>query len=39
MSSLTASTIVPAVTKKCAKCHGTTEGDLLEFIRYEITVK
>jgi len=32
-------TVVPAVTKKCAKCHGVKEGDLLGFIRYEIPVK
>ena len=32
-------TIVPAVTVKCAKCHGVKEGDLLGFIRYEIPVK
>jgi len=36
---LYAATIVPAVTKKCAKCHGVSEGDLLGFIRYEIPVK
>ncbi len=36
---LFAATVVPAVTKKCAKCHGTSEGDLLGFIRYEIDVK
>lgn len=32
-------TIVPAVTKKCATCHGVSQGDLLGFIRYEIPVK
>jgi hypothetical protein len=32
-------TVVPAVTQKCAKCHGTNEGDLLGFIRYEVPVK
>jgi hypothetical protein len=32
-------TIVPAVTAKCAKCHGVKEGELLGFIRYEIPVK
>ena len=36
---LRAATIVPAVTKKCAKCHGANEGDLLGFIRYEVPVK
>ena len=34
-----AATVVPAVTKKCARCHGVREGDLLGFIRYEIPVK
>ncbi len=32
-------TVVPALTNKCAKCHGVKEGDLLGFIRYEIPVK
>lgn len=32
-------TVVPAVTIKCAKCHGVKEGELLGFIRYEIPVK
>jgi hypothetical protein len=32
-------TVVPAVTVKCAKCHGVKQGDLLGFIRYEIPVK
>jgi hypothetical protein len=36
---LYAATIVPAVAKKCATCHGVKEGDLLGFIRYEIPVK
>jgi Protein of unknown function (DUF3365) len=36
---LFAATVVPAVTKKCAKCHGVSEGDLLGFIRYEIPIK
>ncbi len=36
---LRAATVVPAVTKKCATCHGAREGDLLGFIRYEIPVK
>jgi Protein of unknown function (DUF3365) len=36
---LYAATVVPAVTKKCARCHGASEGDLLGFIRYEISVK
>jgi hypothetical protein len=32
-------TVVPAVTKKCATCHGVKQGDLLGLIRYEIPVK
>jgi mono/diheme cytochrome c family protein len=36
---LYAATIVPAVMKKCATCHGVKEGDLLGFIRYELPVK
>lgn len=36
---LRVATVVPAVTKKCATCHGTKQGDLLGFIRYEIPVK
>ena len=36
---LYAATVVPAVTKKCASCHGVSEGDLLGFIRYEVPVK
>jgi len=36
---LYAATVVPAVTKKCATCHGVNEGDLLGFIRYEVPVK
>jgi hypothetical protein len=32
-------TVVPAVTAKCATCHGVKPGDLLGFIRYEIPVK
>ncbi|GAC1337384.1 MAG: hypothetical protein NVSMB14_04660 [Isosphaeraceae bacterium] len=36
---LFAATIVPAVHKKCAVCHGVKEGDLLGFIRYEVPVK
>ncbi len=36
---LFAATIVPAVTQKCASCHGTKQGDLLGFIRgYEVPV-
>ena len=36
---LFAATVVPAVAKKCATCHGVKEGALLGFIRYEIPVK
>jgi hypothetical protein len=36
---LYAATVVPAVTKKCATCHGLDEGDLLGFIRYELPIK
>lgn len=36
---LLAATIVPAVHKKCATCHGANEGDLLGFIRYEVPVR
>ena len=36
---LSAATVVPAVTKKCAKCHGVSEGDLLGFIRYEVPIR
>jgi hypothetical protein len=32
-------TVVPAVLKKCATCHGVEEGSLLGFIRYEVPVK
>ncbi|SIO65575.1 Protein of unknown function [Singulisphaera sp. GP187] len=36
---LYAATIVPAVLKRCASCHGAKEGELLGFIRYEVPVK
>jgi hypothetical protein len=36
---LRAATVVPAVTKKCAKCHGVNEGDLLGFLSYDLPVK
>ncbi|WP_406696881.1 DUF3365 domain-containing protein [Singulisphaera sp. Ch08] len=36
---LYAATLVPAVLKRCASCHGVKEGDLLGFIRYELPVK
>jgi hypothetical protein len=35
---LHAATVVPAVLKKCASCHGVEQGDLLGYIRYEIPV-
>jgi hypothetical protein len=35
---LYAATVVPAVHKKCASCHGVKEGDLLGFIRYDVPV-
>jgi len=34
-----AATVVPAVVKKCATCHGMEVGDLLGFIRYELPIK
>ncbi|MBX6313667.1 MAG: DUF3365 domain-containing protein [Isosphaeraceae bacterium] len=36
---LLAATVVPAVQKKCATCHGVEEGELLGFLRYELPVK
>ena len=36
---LRAATIVPAVLKKCATCHGVEQGDLLGFISYDVPVK
>jgi hypothetical protein len=36
---LLAATVVPAVMKKCAVCHGVKEGELLGFIRYDVPVK
>jgi hypothetical protein len=36
---LMVATMVPAVVKKCASCHGVEKGDLLGFVRYEIPVK
>jgi hypothetical protein len=36
---LQVATVVPAVTTKCATCHGVKQGELLGFIRYEIPVK
>mgnify|MGYP005852880829 CR=1 FL=1 len=36
---LLAATVVPAVHRRCAACHGVEEGDLLGFIRYEIPIR
>lgn len=36
---LLAATVVPAVHKRCAECHGVEEGDLLGFIRYEVPIR
>ncbi len=35
---LLAATIVPAVHKRCAECHGVEQGDLIGFIRYEVPI-
>jgi hypothetical protein len=36
---LRAATVVPAAVKKCAKCHGVEQGDVLGFLSYELPVK
>jgi hypothetical protein len=36
---LRVATVVPAVTRKCAKCHGVNQGDLLGFLSYDLPVK
>jgi hypothetical protein len=36
---LRVATVVPAVTQKCAKCHGVKQGDLLGFLSYDIPVR
>lgn len=36
---LRAATVVPAVMKACAGCHGKKEGDLLGTIVYELPIK
>lgn len=36
---LRVATAVPAVTKKCATCHGVKEGDPLGFLSYDLPVK
>ena len=35
---LRVATVVPAVTRKCATCHGVKEGDLLGFLSYDLPV-
>jgi hypothetical protein len=36
---LRVATVVPAVVKKCATCHGVKQGDLLGFLSYDLPVK
>jgi len=36
---LRVATAVPAVTRKCANCHGVKEGDLLGLLSYDLPVK
>jgi hypothetical protein len=36
---LRVATVIPAVTIKCAKCHGVKQGDLLGFLSYDLPVK
>jgi hypothetical protein len=36
---LRVATVLPAVTKKCATCHGVKEGDILGFLSYDLPVK
>ena len=36
---LRAATLVPAVTVKCAKCHGVNKGDMLGFLSYDVPVQ
>jgi hypothetical protein len=36
---LRVATAVPAVTKKCATCHGVKENDPLGFLSYDLPVK
>ena len=36
---LRVATVVPAVVRKCAKCHGVEKGDLLGFLSYDLPVK
>jgi hypothetical protein len=36
---LLAATVVPAVHRRCAECHGVKQGELLGFIRYEVPVR
>jgi hypothetical protein len=36
---LLVATAVPAVLRKCAKCHGVKQGDLLGFLHYDLPMK
>jgi hypothetical protein len=36
---LRVATVVPAVTVKCARCHGVKQGELLGFLSYDLPVK
>jgi hypothetical protein len=36
---LRVATVVPAVTQKCAKCHGVKQGDLLGFLSYDMPIR
>ena len=36
---LLAATVVPAVHRRCAECHGVKQGELLGFIRYEVPIR
>jgi hypothetical protein len=36
---LRAATLVPAVVKKCATCHGVKEGDVLGFLSYDVPIR
>jgi hypothetical protein len=36
---LRAATVVPAVVKKCAMCHGVKQGDLLGLLSYDVPIR
>ena len=36
---LRVATAVPAVVRKCAKCHGVEQGELLGFLSYDLPIK